>query len=237
MKSVPVIFHTLISRLLLLIVMLVYTIPFIIMLCIPRRWLYQSSLFYWFVYSFYWIVLKCSFLKITYTGMENLPDKPSIMVANHQSSLDIPVVGALLNAHPQIWLATTHLKKFFLYRIGLPKFVVWVDMRTPQKGMRSLVQVIKCINKTKQHIIIFPEGARFTDGSIHNFFAGFAILARKTGRAVIPVKIEGLNKVYPPDTFWIYRHPVHVTIGKPLYIQKDESEQEFRTRVRTWFVA
>lgn len=236
MNRISVVIKTLVSRVLLLCIILLYSIPFSITLLIPTKWLYRIPLFYWMTYSFYWFVLKCSFLNVTFEGIENIPEEPAVFVANHQSSLDIPLIGYLLKGAPQIWLAATSLKKFFLYRIALPKFVVWVNMVNSHTGMRSLVQVIRIIHKTKQHIIIFPEGARFTDGSIHNFFAGFAILARKTGRPVVPVRLFGLNEVYPPNSFWVYCYPVRVVIGKPMHRNEDESDQEFRTRVRSWFL-
>jgi 1-acyl-sn-glycerol-3-phosphate acyltransferase len=236
MNKLNTIFRTLISKLLLLCLMVLYALPFIIALILPTRWLYKTPFFYWLTYSFSWLLVKCSFLDIRWEGLENLPGTPVIIVANHQSSLDIPIIGVLLKGDPQIWLATTYLKKFWLYRVMLPKFVVWVDMSNSLKGMRSLVQVIKILKDTNQHVIIFPEGARFTDGTIHNFYAGFAVLAKKTGRPVLPIKLEGLNKIYPPNTFWVEHHPVTVRVGTPEYIHEDESEQEFRTRVRTWFL-
>jgi len=236
MPTVGVIVHTLVSLFLLLCIMVVYFIPFLIMWLLPTRWLRNSRIFYWLMYSFYWILIKCSFLSIKITGEENLPKEPAIIVANHQSALDIPIVGSLLGADPQIWLATTFLKQSLIFRTVLPKFVVWVDMSTPLKGVRSLVKVIKTVKETDQHIVIFPEGARFVDEKVHDFFAGFAILARKTGRPVVPVRLFNLYKVYPPNIFWIHRHPVRVVIGKPFYVKEGESNEHFRDRVHSWFV-
>ena len=53
---------------------------------------------------------------------------------------------------------------------------------------------------------------------------------------MVPMKIIGVNKVYPPKTFWIYYHPITVMIGKPMVMQPDETEEAFKNRVYNWFV-
>ena len=45
-----------------------------------------------------------TFLPIHVEGKENLIEQPAIIIANHQSSLDIPVIGALFDHHPHVWL-------------------------------------------------------------------------------------------------------------------------------------
>jgi len=102
-------------------------------------------------------------------------------------------------------------------------------------GMRSLLEIIKVLVDRPHHCMIFPEGGRYTDGKIHDFYPGFGILARKMGRPVVPVYIRGAQKVYPPNVFLIHYYPIDVVVGKPFFIQEDETEQEFRDRVRAWF--
>lgn len=228
--------HTVLVRILLIFLMFLYFIPFLLMHCVPTSWLYTSRIFYCMTYSFYWLILKCSLLSFRFVGTQNLPQEPAIIVANHQSLLDIPIIGVLLGTARQTWLASDTLKESFIFRVALPKFVVWVDMSTSMAGVKSLVQVIKLTKKTKQHIVIFPEGGRYADGTVHNFFAGFAILARKMDRPVIPIKIFDLYKVYPPHAFWIHWYPIKVLIGEPFVLGENESNEHFRDRVYQWFL-
>ena len=232
---IKIFLHTLIVRFLLICIAFLYLIPLIIISLIPCKLLYRSRFLYWMIYSLSRLVVACSFVPITWKGVQHIPNKPSIIIANHQSSLDIPIVGSLLGPHRQIWLATTYLLKSRLYRFLLPKFVVWVDSSKPTRAARSLMQIIKLATAYQQHIIIFPEGGRFTDGLVHNFFAGFATLARKTGRSVVPIFISGVNKVYPPDSFWVKRYPIRVTVGAPFHIKLNETDVQFRDRVSLWF--
>lgn len=228
--------RTLASRFLLLVIMILFAVPVLIYTLLPARWRYNSKLFYGITHLFYLAVLKCSFLPIEYVGLENVPQEPVIFTANHQSSFDIPLVGKLAGGTSHVWLALAYLMKAPMLRFILPHVAVLVDTSTPWKAVRSLLQVIDLVKKHKLHIMIFPEGGRYTDDRIHDFFGGFAILAKRTARPVVPVYIHGINKVYPPNAFLVRQHPVKVIVGKPFIYKEKESDELFKQRVYQWFV-
>jgi 1-acyl-sn-glycerol-3-phosphate acyltransferase len=94
---------------------------------------------------------------------------------------------------------------------------------------------IDMIAGKKRHVILFPEGGRFNDGTVHDFLRGFAIIARKTGRPVIPIYMPYNGRVYPPQSFWIYWHKLKAVIGKPFVLQDNETDEAFIARVHGWF--
>lgn len=234
--NVKTLMYTIVARFLLFLVMTVLFVPFIISCLIPKRWRENSRLYFWLVHCFYYAVLKVSLLPIEVVGKEHLPKKPAIFVANHQSSLDIPLLGILVGGFPHIWLAKHELMQSPILRFVLPQLAVLIDMSTPVKGMRSLLKAVNKVYGKQRHAMIFPEGARHTDGRVHDFYAGFAILAKKTGNPVVPVRIFNVHKVYPPDSFLVYRHPVKVVIGPSFTYQDNEGEDAFRDRVHQWFI-
>ncbi len=234
--DVRTVIRTIVSRFLLLLVMLIGAVPILIFLLLPKRWLHDSKAFYWFTYTFYRLMIKASFLSITYKGAEHVPDGPVIFAANHQSSLDIPLLGVLTKGEPHIWLAKKELMDSPILRIVLPLMSVLIDMSSPLAGMRSLKQVMDMVYEKKRHAMIFPEGGRYTDGTVHDFYGGFVILAKKTGRPVVPVRIFGVHKVYPPDTFWVQKYPITVVVGKPLVYQEGDTDEAFKNRVYQWFI-
>ena len=239
MKQLKIIFMyatTLLSRFLLLCVVFILFIPVSIFLLLPESWRYDSWFFNWLKYFFYAALVKGTFLPITVIGKENIPHEPAIIVANHQSSLDIPLLGMLIKGAPHVWLATTDLLTSPIWKFVLPKVAVLIDMTTPAKGMRSLVKAVNMVYEKKRHALIFPEGSRFTDEKLHDFYAGFVILAKKTGRPVVPVRIFNVHKVYPKGQFLLYRYPIKVIVGKPMILQEDESDTEFKDRIFQWFL-
>jgi len=215
--------------------LILYAPFFIAIALIPKKKLFKSKLFFFFGNILYKAILWCSFLPIKIIGKENIPASSAIIAGNHQSSLDIPIMGSLINRHPHVWMATSDLLKTYLQRLFV-KAAIIVDVQTPMKAMRSLLEAIKVVSENKKlHLMIFPEGGRFADGKVHDFFAGFAILARKTGMPVVPVRIFDVNKAYPPKKFLIRRVPITVVVGKPLFINDDETDNDFRDRVYVWF--
>src|SRR5258705_13386001 len=83
------------SWLLYICVIILFFVPMIIFMCIPFSYRFASRSIFWFINVFYVASLKCTLLPITYHGFENIPNEPVIFVVNHQSSLDIPLVGIL----------------------------------------------------------------------------------------------------------------------------------------------
>jgi len=230
------ILRTLISRLLLFLLLAISALPLLIIILLPARIRRTSHIVYWLLNVFYRISLWCTLIPIHFRGKENIPKQQVIFVANHQSSLDIPLVGALANGHPHLWLARSELMDTIFLRIVLPRFAEVIDVNNPRNAMRGLLRIINIIKTEGQHLMIFPEGGRYIDDEVHEFFGGFALLAKKTGLPVVPIRIFGANKVYPPNTFWLHYHPVSVVIGKPFHYDKAEDNDTFRQQVYNWFL-
>jgi len=226
--------RTLFGRFIFILFLLFCAPFFLIFLCMPRSWLLQSHFFGWCEYWFYRIVLKISLLPITYTGLEHV-SHPAIIVGNHQSSFDVPLVGVLLNAKPHVWLSLAELRNSIFLRFILPKVSILVDMSSPANGVKTLREAITLLQEKPLSVVIFPEGGRFTDGHVHSFYSGFALIAGKTKLPVVPVYINGVQKAYPPGSFMIHSSPITVTIGAPFSMQEGESEDAFKDRVYQWF--
>ena len=235
--AIGMILRNLLSRFLLIVTTIIFFIPIAIFICIPERYRYKYPVVFYPVHWFYCAILKCSFLKITYKGLENIPkDQAVIFAANHQSTLDIPLVGVLSKGVPHVWLAKAELMDSVFIRWVVPLISVLVDVSSPRNAMLSLRKILAVVNNHHRNLIIFPEGTRRIDGKVHEFFGGFAILAKKTGRPVVPVCILGINKAYPPETFWVRLYPITVIVGKPLLYEENDTDELFKQRVHNWFV-
>ncbi len=235
--NIGMIARNIFSRFLLIVVAIIFFIPIIIFICIPDRYRYKYPSVFYIVDLFYWAILKCSLLPITYKGKENIPKNEAVIfAANHQSSLDIPLVGVLSRGVPHVWLAKTEAVEGVFVRFLVPLLSVLVDVSSPRKAMLSLRKILTIINNHHRNLMIFPEGTRYIDGKIHEFFSGFAVIAKKTGRPVVPVYIKGINRAYPPDTFWVNWYPITVMVGKPFVYKEDDTDETFKQRIYGWFV-
>ncbi len=97
------------------------------------------------------------------------------------------------------------------------------------------------------NLVIFPEGGRSPDGWTQPFRGGAAYLARRTGRAVIPVYLHGTRHVLPKTSDdalapggsgtearrggRLRRSPIAVLFGAPMTPDEGENAHRFSDRV------
>ncbi len=236
MPKLSVILHTLLSRFLLLLVLLLGLPIVFLMIILPQRYRYQSRIIFWSINFFYWCVIRALFAPISFEGRDNIPDGPVIFAANHSSSIDIPLVGLLTRGKPHAWLAKEDLMSSKLLKWVLPRLAILVDVKSREKAMRSLINLVRLVKGKNIDVMIFPEGTRHPDDKVHKFYGGFVTLSKMLNRPVIPVHISGANRVYPPETFWIISYPIKVLVGKPFTIQEGETDEAFKDRVHRWFI-
>lgn len=236
MVPISVVVRTLFSRFLLLLTLIVGFPVIIFMMVLPESMRYQNRFLFWCIDLFFRAIVWGSFVPVSFKGREHIPAGPVVYAANHQSSLDVPLVGVLARGKPHIWLAKHDLMEWKLLRWVLPRLAVLVDASSQTKAMRSMINLMRIVEGKNIDIMIFPEGGRYPDEKVHQFYGGFVTLAKMLNRPVVPVYISGVNKVYPPDTFWVYSYPIVVTVGEPFTIQEGETDEAFKDRVYNWFV-
>jgi 1-acyl-sn-glycerol-3-phosphate acyltransferase len=215
-------------------IILLVTLPLLFsLLLVPAN---NNRFIFFLLDLFYKAIVGVLLVPITVAGKEHIPKEPAIIVANHQSALDIPIVGSLLNCHPHVWYALAYYAKipvlgFFVRRLGIP-----ISTDNGATAARALMQGVKFAKMEKSHIVIFPEGGRYIDGNVHAFSKGFALIARSSGRPVVPIYMPYNGKIYPPMAFWVRWHPLVIRIGPSFVYQENDTDEIFVDRVYTWFV-
>lgn len=228
--------RTLLSYFLALCVVLVTILPLLCILAVlSPSYCHDNRCVAWMLDLFYHGIVGALLVPISVTGKENMPHEPAIIIANHQSALDIPILGSVLQKRPHVWYAMSYYVQFpvigfFIKRLGIP-----VDQGNGSASARSLRTGVKFAQTHASNILIFPEGGRYNDGTVHEFLVGFAFLARSTGRPVVPVFMPHNGKVYPPHSFWVYWHPLVVVIGPQFVYHEDDTDESFIKRVHGWF--
>ena len=82
-------------------------------------------------------------------------------------------------------------------------------------------------------VTVFPEGKISVDGNLLPFKLGSGIIATSMGAQVIPVKIEGIQDIFPYNKI-IPRKRATVTIkfGKPLKFKRSDSYELTRQKMQ-----
>jgi long-chain acyl-CoA synthetase len=190
-----------------------------------------------------WILpLGRIFMQIRVEGLEHLAaiHEPVIFASNHQSHLDTP---AILLALPSRWryrVAPAMAKEFFKPHFTPSGYSrkAWLTnslnyylacqffnaFPLPQReaGTRQTLRYIGEITSDAYSVLIFPEGRRNKLGEIDRFMPGVGMIGSRLHVPVVPVRIEGLDKVLDPTMKWPKRGPVRVAFGAPLRLTGEE---------------
>ncbi|HOE08393.1 MAG TPA: lysophospholipid acyltransferase family protein [Treponemataceae bacterium] len=129
-------------------------------------------------------------------GEENIPqDTAVVLIGNHQSYLDIPVLMGYVNK-PIAFIAKSEILKVPVLSKAMKlmqcTFLVRTDMRQSVKAMAEAVETIK----KGYSMVIFPEGTRSKGGPVIDFKAGSFKLAYKSGVPILPVTIDGTFRLF-----------------------------------------
>lgn len=211
---------TLLFYLVILVVALVlYVASFIaLVLCYPfdKKRVVVHTLSKWITDVFFALP---PFTKRVVEGMDNIDKKQAyVMVLNHNSMIDImsiynlplvfkwvskkevyriPIVGRLLFAHGDIVINRASAKEAM--QLVHKKGLEWL-----QKGAS---------------VSIFPEGTRSKDGEIHNFKAGAFLLAKDAGVPILPIVLDGTNRVVRKGWLMNWRNCITIRVLPPVSAQ------------------
>ncbi|MDR4327933.1 lysophospholipid acyltransferase family protein [Bacillus pseudomycoides] len=149
-------------------------------------------------------------------GIENVPkDKPVLVVSNHQSDMDIPVLLGYLNK-PIGFVSKAEIKKFPIVPTWMELMnCVFMDRSNRRQSLQAIKDGIELL-KNGHSIVIFPEGTRSKAGEMGEFKAGSFHLAIKAGVAILPVTVDGTYKMFEANGNRMKPAHATVTISKPI---------------------
>lgn len=173
--------------------------------------------------------------RLAVSGRANIQrGKNYIVVANHQSLLDILAVAASLPLHFK-FLAKRELFyiPFMGWAMGLAGYIP-VDRSSHESGKKAVFRISDLL-KRGLSVLLFPEGTRSPDGKIHAFKMGAFKLARENSVEILPVVIEGTGTALPKKSMLLRKRSIFaVSIGKPVSMAEagGDSLEEKKEKVR-----
>lgn len=175
---------------------------------------------------------RWTFSKVEVLKNSGLPSPPYIIVSNHQSLLDIPLILGYVD--PSIlFVAKEEVSKIpmigaFVREMG----GVFIDRKSTLNAVKALKKVVERIEEGR-NVVIFPEGTRSYNGELGEFKKGSLKIAKRTGVKIVPVALDGTFRITPKGSIFVRPGKVKLMIGETLDPNEFESEDELRKAVRS----
>lgn len=111
--------------------------------------------------------------------------KPSILISNHQSHIDLALI---LMLHPKIIVFTND----WVWNSPFYGYIVrQADFYPASKGYENAIEKVKRLTAEGYSVLIFPEGTRSTTGDILRFHKGAFYLAEQLQLDIQPILLHG----------------------------------------------
>jgi long-chain acyl-CoA synthetase len=180
-------------------------------------------------------------------------DEPMLIVANHVTAYDGPLVQYALPGPVRrriaVAMAGDMIEDFRHFRnpernggrkgFYLPGRLIYLLLTAlfnvfplPRKRnfQRSFAHAGAAMDRG-YNVMVFPEGARSAEGALARFRGGIGLLARQSGAPVLPVAIRGLGELKAGGGRWFRSGKIEVHVGQPIRFAPEETEAAITARL------
>jgi 1-acyl-sn-glycerol-3-phosphate acyltransferase len=153
---------------------------------------------------------------------------PALIIANHASHFDTPVVLSLLPNHIYNRIAIVAAADR-MYRERLKG--AWYSLRynafpITRGGGSEALAYSQWLLSSGWSLLLFPEGRRTRTGELLPFHPGAAILALSQRVPVLPIYMKGTADILPPGQKYSRPAPVRVRVGESIWFDDGTSVPE-----------
>lgn len=162
-------------------------------------------------------------LPVRRTGLERLPQAACVIVANHASYIDGPLLFALLPPRFGFVIkkeaSRLPLVGTLLHRLGHH----FVDRSNRHEGGSDARRILRALEQGDA-VAFFPEGTFHPEPGVARFHGGAFALAARTGTPVAPVAIRGTREVLGGGRAWPCWGRIEVEVLAPLPARTGRSD-------------
>lgn len=152
--------------------------------------------------------------RVRVEGREHVPATgPVVLVPNHASFLDPPLVGwgcpRPVRFMARATLGNSRILRWWMGQVG----VILIDRDAPART--TFGESMKLLQQGNL-MAVFPEGTRTRDGRLAEFKKGLLMLLDKTGAIAVPTGIIGAFEAWPRHRKLPRLSPCRVRFGPPM---------------------
>lgn len=178
----------------------------------------------------WWLRVTCG-IRHEVSGLENLPQTPSIILSKHQSAWETLAFQAIFPT--QVYVLKRELLWIPIFGWGLAmSSPIAIDRSAGREALKKLVSVGQRRLQDGLWVVIFPEGTRKAPGEKGKYQIGGAWLATHTKIQVVPVAHNAGN-CWPKNSFIKKPGVIQIHIGKPIQSVGLKADA-LNTQVEAW---
>lgn len=196
-------------------------------ICYVASYLVSTKNMNWILYKCFSIlrkiIAKIIGIKVTYKGLENIPNEAVIFASKHQSAFE---ASFFFNEFRRdtIYCFKAEIAKVPLWgRIAKCNGGISIDRGNASSFRKFIQDVQKNLNSGKS-LAIFPEGTRVTPNSHPKLKKGISKIYSNTTAPIVPVALN-TGDCFPKGSKLL--HPAHIIIEFLPPIYRDKTEEEF----------
>lgn len=180
----------------------------------------------------WWLKVTCN-IRHEITGIENIPNSPSIILGKHQSTWETFAFQAIFPT--QVYVLKRELLWIPIFGWGLAmSSPIAINRSSGREALKQLVEKGKDRLAKGLWVVIFPEGTRIAPGKRGKYHIGGAWLATHTKTQVLPVAHNAGN--FWPKGFIKKPGVIQMHIGSPIQTTHLKTEA-LNQQVESWIEA
>jgi 1-acyl-sn-glycerol-3-phosphate acyltransferase len=218
--------------------------------------IFTAFLFLWTFFYAIFFVIACSFLpfkrrfvlarfwgqalltvlkwtcRLDYvvSGRENLPADNHVALWKHSSSWETIAMAVILPR--QVWVLKRELLWIPVVGWGIRQLhAIAIDRKSGASAVTQVVEQGRQRIAEGDWVVIFPEGTRMPLGETRRYGVSGALLARDTGRLIVPIAHDA-GRYWPRRGLFKKPGTIRVVIGPPITATGDP--REINEKAQTW---
>lgn len=169
------------------------------------------------------------------TGMENMPDRPVVVLAKHQSAWDPFWLGAYLK-HPPCFIYKKSLHWIPCLGWALASMnMMAIDRSRGRQAFEQFMRRGPEFEKRGWWVTLFPEGTRVPPGEHVRWKTGGARFACAMGLPILPVA-HNAGRCWPKNSVAKIPGTIDVVVG-PLIETRGRDPHDVTAEVEAWIEA
>jgi 1-acyl-sn-glycerol-3-phosphate acyltransferase len=155
---------------------------------------------------------------------------PCILVANHQSFLDIYLLGAQ-DQSDLCLVSKSWPHRLLFFFAPMMRSAGYIDAQS----LDAATVHARCRERIADGatLVFFPEGRRSRDGNLGRFHAGAFLLALEEGVPVVPLAIMDSFRACPPGSLRFRPGGIHMAVLPPMHPPRADDPLAHRTFMRS----